>query len=294
MKYLKIKSQSSTYIDSQYKNYNYCNEVDIKFGSNLAFKYVPFINFGNFKLDSNKRISKVLLILKTNRHISDYNFDDFFLCTITEEFNSCEVVWNSTPKENVQPKSMYKVEYYNNSILIDITNIYKTTNYINESIYGFSLYAKSLKNIVFISNSGNDIPYINICYNEKDNCNNKYISNVINEFEEKFFNIKTDNNIFYTKIINISHYKNASFFVKNNSSNSIFVSVEISPDGVNFAVDSDEKIIFNNSSSVFVIARFLKYTRLRITNQYININKDSDLDIWFQGQKSNYKIIYNK
>lgn len=289
MKYLKIKATDSTYIDNENKDSSNCNHYDLKLGNNSNFKYIPFIRFGNLKFNRDKRIKKVVLVLKINNFgLNDYNLDDLFLCTIVEDFYPCEITWNKTPKENLELKSMYKVKYSNNSILIDITDIYKASIYINKKIFGFSIFSKSLNKIICISNDDPDYPYISIEYKDNNPVNNT-ISKIINEFEEKAFSIKSNDEIFYSKIIKISNFRTATFFMENKGLNNIYVSVEISPDGINFIKDLDEKIVVSKSSSVFVVARFLKYTRLKIINE--DANEEAIVDIWFQGQKYNYKII---
>lgn len=40
MKYIKMKSTGSTYIDNQDKDLSHCNECDIKLGNISKFKYI--------------------------------------------------------------------------------------------------------------------------------------------------------------------------------------------------------------------------------------------------------------
>lgn len=289
MKYIKMKSTGSTYIDSQDKDLSHCNECDIKLGNISKFKYIPFIRFGKLNINSSKRIKKIVLVLKVNDvNLDDLNLSDLFLCTIIEDFNPCKINWNTTPKNDLEQKSTYKVKYYNNSILINITDVYKTTLYTNKNIFGFSVFSNSLNRIISINNT-TESPYITVEYKEDKPIPTTSISKIINEFDEKYLSINSRDEVLYTDPIKISHFRNATFFIKNNGLNNVYVSVEISPDGINFVRDLDEKNVNHQSSSVFVIARFLKYTRLKIIN--LNTNTESDLMIWFQGQKYNYKLI---
>lgn len=287
MKYIKIKSTGSTYIDNQNKDFSYCNELNVKLGSNSTTNYIPFIRFGRLNFNLYKDIKKIILVLKINE--LNFNFNDFFLYTISEDFNLCDTTWNNTANKNLEPKSLYKIKYYNGLILIDITDIYKSNLYINKKIFGFSLFSNSLNKVIYISNTEKDSPYITIEYKDEKVNSNTSISKVINQFDEKYFCINSRNKVLCTDPIKISDFRNATFFVKNNGISNIYIYVEISPDGINFVKDLDEKLVSGQTSSIFVVARFLKYTRLKIVNE--NLNTETNINIWFQGQKYNYKLM---
>lgn len=212
------------------------------------------------------------------------------LCKIVENFNIKSVSWENHPK--AIPLNLDKCDYSynqnNNIISFNLSSIFNSYLDFPKSIYGLAIICRpTFKSKIYKFYSANSMkaPFLNINYTNCNNINSRKLEMI---FKEEKFIVESLDSEFYSTPLNISNFNTGTYFIKNSGTSTIYTSLQVSPDGNNFANDVVEAYINPGESIALTLGKFLKFSRIKFINK--DINPNSNLEIWFQGQTLDYYI----
>lgn len=285
----------TTYISSFKINESFYYKTTLLSGNSICndVTYITILKLNNtMELDNITIIDASLNIHLINEFKTSLEEirQSLILCKIIENFNIKEVSWENHPKAitlNLD-KCDYSFNPNDNIISFNVSSLFNNILNFEKSIYGLAMICRpTFKSRLYKFYSSNSIkaPFLNINYN---NCNNICSKKIEMIFKEQEFIIKSLDSEFYSTPLNISNFNTGTYFIKNSSASLIYAHLQISPDGINFTNDVVEAYINPGESVALTLGKFLKFSRIKFINK--DVNPNSNIEIWFQGQTLDYYI----
>ena len=281
----------STYISNCRDNEFFYNNNTLLVGKNnygnmhyaSLFKFSNSIDINDIKI---LNASLNITLVNDNKFSLEEFINNISIYKIIEDFNIEDVSWNNYPKAIALKLIDSDINYKDNIVSFNISSLYENVLELQNSVYGLIIICRpSLKSSIYqiYSSGSNKQPFIAINYEKSTN---NEIKNLEIIFKENEFTIQSSDSEFFSEIINISNFNNATYFIKNLGDLPIYAYLQISPDGINFADEVVEAYINAGESKILPITNFLKFSRIKFINRQNDTN--SNIKIWFQGQTFDY------
>lgn len=281
----------STYISNCRESEFFYNRNTLLVGKNNYGNehYVSLFKFSN-SLDINDieilNASLNLTLINDNNFSIEEFRNNIAIYKIIEDFSIEDVSWNNYPKAIALKLIDSDINYKDNIVSFNISSLYENVLELQNSVYGLIIICRpSLKSSIYqiYSSSSDKQPFIAINYEKSTN---NEIKNLEIIFKENEFTIQSSDSEFFSEIINISNFNNATYFIKNLGDLPVYAYLQISPDGINFADEVVESYINAGESKILPITNFLKFSRVKFINRQNDTS--SNIQIWFQGQTFDY------